>query len=122
MDPLTGAQLTFLIGGTVPRPAPESFARAVEEIEVVQGATPVGRDAFRVCNVATAIDRDLAPVALLQRRRPPDETNLPRDAVTRDARHDRWSVADMPGMGATQIAVAVLTLDQCEHSAPCDWG
>jgi hypothetical protein len=48
MSTTTGAQIAFLIGGLVPRPAPESFVRAVEEVEVIQGGTPTGRDAFRI--------------------------------------------------------------------------
>jgi hypothetical protein len=45
---LTGAQIAFFLGGIVPRPAPGGFVTAVEEIEVIQGGTPTGRDAFRI--------------------------------------------------------------------------
>jgi hypothetical protein len=48
MSALSGSQISFLLGGTPPGLAPGTFVSAVEEIEVTQAATPVGRDAFRV--------------------------------------------------------------------------
>ncbi|WP_010584682.1 hypothetical protein [Schlesneria paludicola] len=48
MNLLAGTRLAFLIGKTIPEPAPASFVRAIEEIEVIQGDTATGRDAFRI--------------------------------------------------------------------------
>ena len=50
MGPLSGATVAFLLGGRVPVPAPKAFVRAIDEVEVVQGGTPTGRDAFRIVN------------------------------------------------------------------------
>jgi hypothetical protein len=48
MSLTTGAQMALFLGGTVPTPAPRAFVQAIEEVEVIQGGTPTGRDAFRI--------------------------------------------------------------------------
>jgi hypothetical protein len=70
MSLVTGAQVAFLIGGTVPTPAPDTFVRAIEEVEVVQAGSPTGRDAFRVLlgvgrSGVGAIEYDLLDSGLL---------------------------------------------------------
>jgi hypothetical protein len=70
MDPLSGAKAAFLIGSPVPLPAPEKFVRAIDEVEVVQGGTPTGRDAFRITlsvgrEGIAALEYDLLDTGLL---------------------------------------------------------
>src|SRR5262249_11173161 len=66
--------------------------------------------AFRVGNPAAAADRYRSPIATLQRPVLPGQAHLFDNAVACDARHQAGRVTDMAGIGATQIAVAMLTL------------